>query len=104
MSHVVGEDHEVASRIEWPAGSEKSFHVVLAKKRVSVGAGPVDQEYGIIDLPLGIAVGAAESSVVNAHAGQDLTIMKAVIFKPCIRLISDSTLFLSPTSALPTCL
>ena len=34
----------------------------------------MDYEYGIIDLTLGIAMGTAKSGVMNAHAGQDLTI------------------------------
>jgi hypothetical protein len=64
----------------------------------------VDYEYGIIDLPLGIAMGPAKSGVMNAHAGQDLTITKAVILKPCTRLSSDFTLFLSFARALRACL
>jgi hypothetical protein len=54
----------------------------------------VDDEHSIIDFPLGIAMRAAKSGVMNAQVGQALTFMKAVIFKPCIRLGSDCMMFL----------
>src|SRR6202035_4492454 len=86
MPDVIGKDQKVASRVKWPPRSEKRFHVVLAEKRVPVGAGPVEYEYRVIDLPAGITVRRAESGVMNTHIRQDLTIAKPVVFVPCVRL------------------
>jgi hypothetical protein len=64
----------------------------------------VDHEYGVIDLSPGIAMGAAKSGVMNAQAGQDLAITKAVVVKECIRLSSHSTVSLSRRRAFRGCL
>ena len=72
MADVVGQDDEVFGDVERLAGAEENIREQGIHERVGIATGAVEEEHGIIDVARCIAVGRAESEVMQLELGQRL--------------------------------
>ncbi len=86
VTHVVGKNQIVAVRVERTPWVEQRLRVSRAQQRAAVRTGPVQDQDGVVDGPLCIAMWRAERCIVKLQPGQRLAVPEFVIVEPGIGL------------------
>ena len=79
MADVVGEDEEVLGDVEGLAGTEEDVGEDGIEEGVSVASGAVKEKDGVVGVAGGIAVGFAESEVVEVEFGDGLAVFEVEV-------------------------
>jgi hypothetical protein len=76
MADVVRQDEEEFGDVEGFARAKKDVREHGIHQRMGVAAGAVEQEDGIIDVALGIAMRSAQGEVVETKPGERFAVLK----------------------------
>jgi hypothetical protein len=80
VADVVGKDEEVFGDVEGLAGAEEDVGEDRIEEGVGAATGAVEEEYGVVGVAGGVAMGFAEGEVVELELRDGFTIFEVKVF------------------------